>query len=81
MKFAIAASLLASATAFAPASQGKAFSSLKMSYENELGAIAPVGFFDPLGLSTNIDQETFDKWRVSEVKVSCPISTPGSLVW
>jgi hypothetical protein len=44
MKLALTASLLASAAAFAPASQGKASTALK-SYENAPGAIAPVGFF------------------------------------
>ena len=68
MKLALVASLVASATAFAPASQGKASTALK-SYENELGVIKPTGYFDPLGLAANIDQETFDAWRVSEVYV------------
>ena len=45
MKLAIAASLLASAAAFSPSSQGKASTSLKMSFESEAGAIAPTGFF------------------------------------
>ena len=43
-------------------------SALKMSYESELGAIPPVGFFDPLGLSSNIDQDTFDAYRTAELK-------------
>ena len=43
-------------------------SAIKMSYESELGAIPPVGFFDPLGLSSNIDQETFDNYRTAELK-------------
>jgi Chlorophyll A-B binding protein len=68
MKLAVVASLVASATAFAPASQGKLSTALK-SYENELGVVKPTGFFDPLGLSTNIDQATFDAWRSSEVYV------------
>jgi hypothetical protein len=29
---------------------------------------APTGFFDPLGLSSNIDQETFDQYRTAELK-------------
>jgi hypothetical protein len=68
MKLAVFASLLAGAAAFAPAQTGKASTAIKMSYENELGVIAPTGFFDPLGLSTNIDQETFDQYRTAELK-------------
>jgi Chlorophyll A-B binding protein len=68
MKLAVFASLLASAAAFAPAQTGKASSALKMSYENELGVIEPTGFFDPLGLSKDIDQETFDAYRAAELK-------------
>jgi hypothetical protein len=45
MKLALAASFVASAAAFAPASQGKVSTALSMGYENSLGAIAPVGFF------------------------------------
>ena len=64
---AILASLV-SASAFAPASRMASSSALKMSYANEIGAIPPVGFFDPLGLSSNIDAETFAEYRSSELK-------------
>jgi hypothetical protein len=39
-----------------------------MSYENELGVIAPTGYFDPFGLAANIDQDTFDQYRTAELK-------------
>jgi hypothetical protein len=68
MKLFVFASLLAAAAAFAPAQTGKASTAIKMSYESELGVIAPTGFFDPLGLSSNIDQETFEKYRAAELK-------------
>jgi hypothetical protein len=68
MKLAVFASLLAGAAAFAPAQTGKASTAIKMSYENELGVIAPTGFFDPLGLSSQIDQDTFDQYRAAELK-------------
>jgi hypothetical protein len=68
MKTAVFASLIAGAAAFAPSKQARSASSLSMSYENELGVIPPTGFFDPLGLSTNIDQDTFDLWRTAELK-------------
>jgi Chlorophyll A-B binding protein len=95
MKLALAASLLASAAAFAPASQGKASTALK-GYENAPGAIAPVGFFgtclapacatgdallvllthcilfsfllDPFGLTSGIDDATFEQYRIGEIK-------------
>ena len=68
MKTAVLVSLIAGAAAFAPAKQALSSSSLQMSYENELGVIPPTGFFDPLGLSANIDQDTFDLWRTAELK-------------
>jgi hypothetical protein len=67
MKFAVAASLVASAAAFAPASQ-KSSSSAVQAFENELGAQAPLGFFDPLGLVADGDQEKFDRLRGVELK-------------
>jgi Chlorophyll A-B binding protein len=63
----ILASLIG-AVAFAPAARMARSSALKMSYEGEAGVTAPAGFFDPLGLSANIDAETFAKYRSSEVK-------------
>ena len=54
--------------AFAPASMRSSKSSLKMSYENELGVLPPTGFFDPLGLSANIDAATFAEYRAAELK-------------
>jgi hypothetical protein len=37
------------------------------SYQNEIGAIAPLGFFDPLGLVKDESQEKFD--HLSEVEI------------
>ena len=68
MKLAIAALLAGSAAAFAPAASKTSSNALSMSYENELGVIAPTGFFDPAKLSDGIDQETFDAYRTSELK-------------
>lgn len=34
----------------------------------EVGVTAPLGFFDPLGLSKGIDRETFRRYRASELK-------------
>ena len=68
MKSAILASLIATAAAFAPASQ-KATSTAVKAFEDELGAQPPLGFFDPLGLLTgDVDQERFDRLRYVEIK-------------
>ena len=68
MKSAIFASILATAAAFAPASQKAASSTALAAFENELGAQAPLGFFDPLGLVADGDQEKFDRLRYVEIK-------------
>ena len=39
-----------------------------MSFEDELGVLGPVGFWDPLGLSNGITQEKFDQYRTAELK-------------
>lgn len=41
---------------------------LKMGFEKEIGVQAPLGFWDPLGLLKNADQERFDSLRKYEVK-------------
>jgi hypothetical protein len=38
------------------------------SFESELGAQPPLGFFDPLGLLEEADQERFDRLRYVELK-------------
>lgn len=70
MKLAITAVFLAApAAAFAPAFKPSTNSAIMASpYENELGVIAPTGFFDPLGLSNDIDEETFAQYRTAELK-------------
>ncbi|CAM9815517.1 unnamed protein product, partial [Heterosigma akashiwo] len=39
-----------------------------MSFENEIGVQAPLGFWDPLGLLAEADQERFDRLRTVEIK-------------
>ena len=56
------------ASAFAPVSRVSTSSSLKMSFESEIGAQAPLGFWDPLGLLTDADQARFDRLREVETK-------------
>src|SRR6056300_1373662 len=67
MKSAILATIIGSAAAFAPAQTGKASTALN-AFENELDAQAPLGFFDPLGLLDDADQERFDRLRYVELK-------------
>ena len=67
MKLALLSSLVAGAAAFAPAQQGASSTALK-AFESELGAQPPLGFFDPLGLLTNADQERFERLRYVELK-------------
>jgi len=67
MKLAAFAALMGSAAAFAPASTGKASTALN-AFESELGAQAPLGFFDPLGMLDDADQERFDRLRYVEIK-------------
>ena len=56
------------AAAFAPVSRVARSSALKMSYEGEAGVTAPAGYWDPLGLASNIDEETFAFYRLAELK-------------
>jgi len=64
---AIIASLVG-ASAFSSASRSSRSAALKMSFDNEVGVLAPTGFWDPLGLSTGKDQKTFDQYRAAELK-------------
>ena len=41
-----------------------------MAFENEVGAQPPLGFFDPLGLLKDADQNRFDRLRFVELKVT-----------
>jgi hypothetical protein len=68
MKSAIAFSLIAGAAAFAPAANKQAVSTSLAAFEDEIGVIAPTGFFDPLGFCKKADQAQFDRWRGVELK-------------
>jgi len=77
----IAASLLASASAFAPVSQKTSSSALK-AFESELGVQPPLGFFDPLGLLEDADQDRFDRLRYVEIKHGriCQLAFLGNII-
>eukprot|EP00567_Pseudictyota_dubia_P017399 CAMPEP_0197447688 /NCGR_PEP_ID=MMETSP1175-20131217/14277_1 /TAXON_ID=1003142 /ORGANISM="Triceratium dubium, Strain CCMP147" /LENGTH=213 /DNA_ID=CAMNT_0042979127 /DNA_START=25 /DNA_END=666 /DNA_ORIENTATION=- len=67
MKLVVAALLAGSAAAFAPARVGKASTALN-SFEDELGAQPPLGFFDPLGLVADGNEQKFARLRFVEIK-------------
>ena len=67
-KFVIAATLLAVASAFVSRAARPAAGALKMSAKDMPGVTAPLGFFDPLGLSSKADAKTLSKYRESELK-------------
>jgi len=82
MKLAILASLAASAAAFAPSGLNSARSTSLNAFESELGVQPPLGFFDPLGLLNDADQERFDRLRYVEVKHGriCQLAFLGQIV-
>jgi hypothetical protein len=73
MKTFIAASLIASAAAFAPAQQAGRSTQLagavgKAAFGNEIGAQVPLGFWDPMGIVEDGDTENFARLRWVELK-------------
>jgi len=69
MKVTVATILAGSAAAFAPSARvSRSSVATNMAFENELGVQPPLGFFDPLGLLNDADQEKFDRLRAVEIK-------------
>merc|ERR1712160_123934 len=68
MKFIIPAILAGSAAAFSPVQTQSSSLTALSAFEDELGAQPPLGFFDPLGLVADGDQEKFDRLRYTEIK-------------
>ena len=71
MKCAVFVTLIAGAAAFAPSKQASISTALNADVSSEIGAQAPLGFFDPLGVigdPTDADQEQFDRLRWVELK-------------
>jgi hypothetical protein len=69
MKIAALVTLFAgSAAAFAPATTGETSTALSLSFESEIGAQAPLGFWDPLGLLKDADAARFNRLRYMELK-------------
>ena len=67
MKLAVFAALMGSAAAFAPVQTGKA-STDPNAFKSKLRSQSPLGFFNPLGLLDDADQERFDCLRYVEIK-------------
>mmetsp|Transcript_11532 Transcript_11532/g.16694 ORF Transcript_11532/g.16694 Transcript_11532/m.16694 type:complete len:201 (-) Transcript_11532:162-764(-) len=82
MKSAIFALLAGSAVAFAPAMKKAPSTALNMAFESELGVQPPLGFFDPLGMLNDADQERFDRLRYVEVKHGriCQLAFLGNII-
>ncbi|GMH71153.1 hypothetical protein TrRE_jg1431, partial [Triparma retinervis] len=73
LKLVVSALLVASGLAFAPPTAplsrtGPLRSSLSAFKDEMVGAIPPVGYFDPVGLSRNKDDATMKLYREAELK-------------
>uniref|UniRef100_A0A7S0TDG5 Uncharacterized protein n=1 Tax=Skeletonema marinoi TaxID=267567 RepID=A0A7S0TDG5_9STRA len=67
-KLALISALAGSAAAFAPAQTGARSTSLNSFSADDLpGALAPMGFFDPLGFAEKADEATLKRYREAEV--------------
>uniref|UniRef100_A0A6S8UZ87 Plastid light harvesting protein n=2 Tax=Chaetoceros debilis TaxID=122233 RepID=A0A6S8UZ87_9STRA len=67
IKATLLAAMIGSAAAFAPAQQTQATTGLAASeLDDGIGAVAPLGYFDPLGYIS--DEETFTRYRAVERK-------------
>merc|ERR1712110_192776 len=55
---------------------------LGMAFENELGVQPPLGYWDPLGLLADADQERFDRLRYIEIKHGriCMLAFLGNII-
>lgn len=64
--------MIAAAEAFRPTGRMAASTKFSMKsssgFDEELGALPPVGFWDPLGLSADGDKAVFDRRRAAELK-------------
>ncbi len=68
MKLVIASALVGSAAAFAPAPIARTASAMNaFTVDSMPGALAPMGFFDPLGFAAKADEKTLKRYREAEV--------------
>jgi len=64
---AVLAAIATSASAFAPSTVSKASTALNANAENLVGALPPVGLFDPLGLADKATEATLARYREAEL--------------
>lgn len=62
------ASLLSVGSAFVHLGASPVSKTALAAFEDEIGVTAPLGFFDPLGLVTDADQDRFNRLRYVELK-------------
>ena len=67
MKLIIAATLAASAVAFAPSQVAQTSSALSASLDGLVGALEPAGVFDPLNLAEKATDATLQRYREAEL--------------
>ena len=68
MKIAIVSALAGSVAAFAPAPIARTtFAMNAFTVDSMPGALAPMGFFDPLGFAAKADEKTLKRYREAEV--------------
>eukprot|EP01084_Bolivina_argentea_P172126 298181_1 len=67
MKLTIAATLAASAVAFAPSQVAQTSSALSASLDGLVGALEPAGVFDPLNLAEKATDATLQRYREAEL--------------
>jgi len=65
---AIVSLLIGSAVSFTPQQQITQSSTSLSAFESELGAQKPLGFWDPLNLLDEVDQDRFNRLRYVEIK-------------
>lgn len=68
MKTALIASLICGASAFAPSKNVARSTALNADLSKEVGAMSPLGFWDPLNLTNDGDEELFKSLREVELK-------------
>ena len=68
MKLALAAALAGSAAAFTATPMAKTSTAMNaFTVDNMPGALAPMGFFDPLGFAAKADEKTLKRYREAEI--------------
>lgn len=68
MKTVLASTIVGSAVAFAPTPIARANTAMRaFTIDNMPGALAPMGFFDPLGFAEKADEKTLKRYREAEV--------------